>query len=95
MDEVLEFIHRRFPVDCNWCTGNCYWFATILHQRFPQYPIWLFPVENHFMVGDGNIFYDWQGIRYAADCEEEPILWDKVEQFDELYFQHIIRDCVL
>ena len=93
-DEVLDFIQRRFPIDNNWCTGNCYWFAAMLHMRFPQYPIWIFPIENHFMVGDGKTFYDWHGIRLREDCEETPILWDKVEQFDNLYFQHIVRDCI-
>ena len=93
-DEIIEFIRRRFPIDNNWCTGNCYWFAAILHIRFPHFPIWLFPIENHFMIGDGKKFYDWKGIRLASECEENPILWDEVEQFDSLYFQHIVRDCI-
>ena len=93
-DQVLEFIKRRFPIDCNWCNGNCYWFAAMLHMRFPNLKIWLFPIENHFMVGDREKFYDWNGIRFLSDCEEVPIEWDKVEQFDSLYFQHIVRDCI-
>ena len=72
-DKVLEFIKRRFPVDCNWCNGNCYWFAAMLHMRFPDLKIWLFPIENHFMVGDGEKFYDWNGIKFLSDCEEVPI----------------------
>ena len=47
------------------------------------------------MVGDGEKFYDWKGIRLLSDCEETPIEWNKVEQFDSLYFQHIVRDCIL
>lgn len=34
MNEVTEFIHRRFPDDCNWTSGNCYYFAVILQARF-------------------------------------------------------------
>ena len=31
MNQVEEFIQRRFPVDCNWTNGNCYYFAVILN----------------------------------------------------------------
>ena len=34
MDEVIEFIKRRFPTDSNWLSGNCYYFAKILQERF-------------------------------------------------------------
>ena len=34
MNTVLEFIHRRFPQDSNWLTGNCYHFALILSSVF-------------------------------------------------------------
>lgn len=93
-DEVLEFINRRFKTDCHWCDGNCFWFATILNKRFPHFKIWLFPIENHFMIGDGEIFYDWNGIRHIEDCDEIPMEWDKVEEFDSSYYNHLIRDCV-
>ena len=32
--EILDFIQRRFPKDSDWTTGNCYWFAGILGNRF-------------------------------------------------------------
>ena len=28
--EILNFIEKRFPIDCNWMNGNCLWFAIIL-----------------------------------------------------------------
>ena len=34
MQEVMEFIQRRFPKDSNWTNGNCYYFALILSDRF-------------------------------------------------------------
>ena len=43
----------------------------------------------------GEKCYDWKGIRLLSNCEENPIEWDKVEQFDNLYFKHIVRDCIL
>lgn len=90
--EITEFIKRRFPQDSNWCNGNCYWFSVILHNRFPQYDIYLFPIENHFMIGDGKEFYDWQGLR--PYITETPILWDKVKEYDEAYYNRIVRDCI-
>lgn len=41
-NEVLEFIHRRFPVDCDWLSGNCFYFAIILKSNFKS----------------GDIYYD-------------------------------------
>ena len=28
--DILDFINRRFPIDkdCDWMTGNCYYFAS-------------------------------------------------------------------
>ena len=25
MEEILEFIKRRFPTDCHWVDGNCFY----------------------------------------------------------------------
>lgn len=36
MNKIEEFINRRFPNDCNWLSGNCYYFAIILKDRFPE-----------------------------------------------------------
>ena len=53
-----------------------------------------FPIENHFMIGDCNEFYDWNGCRLKEDCEEYPILWHKVKEIDESYYNRIVRDCI-
>jgi hypothetical protein len=50
-NEILEFIHRRFPQDCHWLDGNCFWFALILKKRFPNVEIFYFPIQGHFVVG--------------------------------------------
>ena len=49
MIEIEEFINRRFPIDCNWTTGNCFFFAKILEAAFPGGKI-LYDVTNgHFV----------------------------------------------
>ena len=45
------------------------------------------------MVGDGKEFYDWQGLR--PYITETPILWDKVKEYDEAYYNRIVRDCII
>ena len=62
-EEVLEFIKRRFPIDCKWTDGNCYWFAKILAERFGM-QIYYLPIVGHFVAGfdsDGK-FYDYNGV---------------------------------
>jgi hypothetical protein len=58
--EVLEFIDRRFKKDCDWKTGNCYYFAVILAERFRKYEPVLYydTVDGHFICRVNNIFYD-------------------------------------
>ena len=32
--QIVDFIQRRFPMDCAWMNGNCFYFAQILASRF-------------------------------------------------------------
>ncbi|MBO5037734.1 MAG: hypothetical protein J6D42_11730 [Clostridia bacterium] len=41
--------------------GYCYWFAHILHSRFPKSEIMYDPVVNHFVVKYQNRLYDITG----------------------------------
>ena len=61
MKEIVDFIKRRFTKDCNWTTGNCYYFALILHDRFPESKIIYDPIEGHFMILYNNKAYDYLG----------------------------------
>lgn len=90
--EVLDFIHRRFSIDNNWISGNCYYFAIILKERFPQAIIWYNLIDNHFFVNIDNKFYDWTG--EIKINKEDCIEWDKLKDYDELLYKHIIRDCI-
>ena len=91
-NEVEEFINRRFTVDCNWTTGNCYWFAKILADRF-WLKIYYLPIEGHFVAGDGQLFFDFNGEYIVKD---EPILnFDELETFDKLQYDRLVRDCIV
>lgn len=91
-NEVLEFIKRRFKVDCNWVDGNCYYFAIILKDRFPDGKIFYDVINGHFVFEYQDKLYDWNGIHHS---EELLVNWDNFDEYDSLLKKRIIRDCVL
>ena len=91
MDEVLDFINRRWQKDCDWTNGNCYWFAHILTARFPNLEIFYLPISGHFVAGDGFSFYDWTG---QVTLTEKAINWRQLEHDDNLWHGRLVRDCV-
>ena len=93
MNEILEFIHRRFPSDSNWINGNCYYFAIILKDRFPEGRIYYDVVYGHFIVKISDYYYDWTGILENLD-EKYLVPWDEFENYDSLQYERVIRDCL-
>lgn len=93
--EILEFIHRRFKVDNNWTNGNCYFFAIILKERFPQGIIYYHSVIGHFILKVEDNYYDFTG-KCAYNEEDAPYLLslDELKQ-DELWYARIRRDCIM
>ena len=94
-DNVLNFIHRRFKNDCNWLDGNCYYFAVILKNRFPDGVIYYDVILGHFIFKYQERFYDWNGIVDYNDFLDGLIEWDKFDEYDSLQKQIIVRDCIL
>lgn len=93
MNEIEEFIKRRFDVDCHWTEGNCYYFAMILCWRFPHLKKVYFPIEGHWAVEDDEAFYDFNGrtkrTLWNAVCYPED--WLKKNDID--LYNEIIKDC--
>ena len=92
MNEILEFIKRRFPVDCNWTTGNCYYFAIILLSRFPEGAVYYDVINGHFIFKCDDHYYDWTGI---IEPDGYLVEWNKFDEYDSLLKQRIMRDCLL
>ena len=89
--EIVEFLHRRFPTDSNWLTGNCYWMACILATRF-ELQIYYDPIIGHFFVGESEYgpFYDWTG------RIKEPTHYLKLsnlKEMDRTWYDRLMRDC--
>ena len=91
-NEILDFINRRWRIDANWTNGNCFWFASILNLRFPQTEIYYLPIIGHFIIYDGENYYDWNGIYLP---EEKPISWKDLRELDSLWAERLMRDCFL
>ena len=93
-DAVLEFIHRRFPVDCHWLDGNCYYFALILIDRFPCGKILYDVIDGHFVCEIDGRKYDWSGI-VEETGEHQWVEWDRFPQYDILQYNRIVKDCTM
>ena len=91
-DKVLEFIQRRFKKDCNWLDGNCYYFAIILKDRFPEGKIFYDVIIGHFVFKYQDKLYDWNGI---FNSEKLLVDWENFNVYDHLLEKRIIRDCIM
>ena len=98
-DVVLEFINRRFKKDCDFKSGNCYYFAIILCERFKEYNpvIYYDSLEGHFITEIKDIFYDCTGkLEFNSDYKDMYILkWFDLYNNDQLWGDRIIRDVIL
>ena len=91
-EEVLGFLSRfqaGEQVRQVFLNGCCFWFAVILHCRFPGSIIVYDQVANHFAVLISGRVYDITGER--TDGNFEP--WSELS--DDLLRARIIRDCIL
>ena len=96
-EEILSFIthfsqYGKSVVDC-FTTGNCYWFAQILNERFGV-RIMYNPVEGHFACNlNGEHLYDITG-------RIDTIMTGPWEDFyglsvkDPTHFDRIYANCV-
>lgn len=102
MDNILDFIARRFPItdgDTNhWMDKNCYYFAKILKTRFPG-ELWYDLVDGHFLFRHGENFYDWSGIRNEYDLNKpetcnDIVKWSTYKKIDPSHYERIVRDVI-
>lgn len=91
-DEVLEFIHRRFPIGSHFLDGNCYYFSVILKARFRSSKMMYDVISGHFVTLINGKFYDWSG---EVKPDGYLVEWDKYDEYDKLQKQVIVRDCVM
>ena len=91
MQEILDFICRRFHNNCEWLTGNCYYFALILKDRFPQGDIYYDVINGHFVFKYEDKYYDWTGL---IQPNGYLVVWSDFDKYDKRQKYVIIRDCL-
>ena len=95
MNNVEKFIyhfHNLGDTDINtvFSRGCCYWFAHILHSRFPDSRIMYDQIANHFAVKIDGRLYDITGdVTDLYQMER----WCDIK--DEALKQRIIDQCIL
>ena len=105
-DKVLQFITKFRNVGGNpeaiitcFTTGNCYWFARILHDRFLyslETPVAMMynEIDNHFAVLIVDKIYDITG-ELPEEEYKNYVDWDDFKHKDTSLFNRIKRDCIL
>lgn len=97
MNEIENFIQRRFPENSHWCDGNCYYFALILKDRFPNSIVYYDVIYGHFITKIDGDFYDWKGKNeFYANKDNSFFLveWDKFKEYDDIQEKRIIKYCI-
>ena len=90
MNEIEEFIKRRFDKDCHWLDGNCYYFALMLCFRFPYLKKIYYPIEGHWVVTDSEYAYDFNGKSEIGDIFYSEEEWKRE---DKSFYDEVISDC--
>ena len=92
MDKIiLDFIKRRFSSDSNWMNGNCYYFAVILHTRFPDCPIIYSQIDGHFSIKWKKWCFDFQG-KHPLSSDYQYL--EKIKEEDPVFYGRLKRDCM-
>lgn len=97
--EILNFISRfksfnEKELEEVFLYGNCYFFAIILKNRFPEMNIVYDAVDNHFMCLYDSKIYDIRGDITEITVINDLFSWDDYENIDSLEYKRIVRDCI-
>ena len=94
MNQVVEFIERRFPAEENWLRENNYYFAIILREAFPGGKIFFDPSEEHFLYMLNGQLYDWYGLRDDYPINTHFIDWEEYSKTNTAHCRKIVRDFI-
>ena len=94
LQEIVDFIHRRFTRYGTemWNSGNCYYFAVILKNRFNYLEIYYDQIDGHFVAGTGKNFFDVRG--EVQVHKGATIRLKEIQEADPEWFSRIWLGCV-
>lgn len=87
--DKFKFIHKK-EIEEVFTTGNCYYFALILKERF-EGSIYYLPIENHFITKIDKFYFDITGL---VEPKEQPMNWKMFQYEDEKLCKRVTRDCI-
>lgn len=96
-DFIDHFASYGYDVIRCFTTGNCYWFAKILEERFGEVfhhgEMVYHPIKNHFAYRDNRTkyVYDITGVIDGTNY----VAWREYALEDPLHTQRLIEDCIL
>lgn len=98
-EEIVEFITKfqnGEEVKRLFSNGQCYWFSTILNERF-RGDIMYLPVSNHFVFRPFRrvSLFDIEGDVTDLYSDEPIYRWEEYPYFDELDAGRVYNNCVL
>ena len=91
MDNVEQFIRRRFKTDCNWLKENSYYFAIMLKDHFKRGTIVYDDIEERFLLYLYGYLYDYKGKHEVNHRGHLYVNWNKFDEYDILkkgYIEH-------
>ncbi len=89
---AFDAFRARFA-NCDWTTGNCYYFAVILQKRFGG-GVCYDTIAGHFVLHRNGKYYDYNG-EYVPLDTSAVIGWKEFRKYDELQYRRIVASCIL
>ena len=92
-NDIIDFINRRWNNNKElFLTQNCYWFAKILCERFPNLIMAYLPTEGHFVTYDAEnkCIYDVTG---KVKPQGLAISLDWINKNEPEWYERLMRDC--
>lgn len=90
---IIKFSLYGKQVKLCFTERNCYWFAYILHARFPNSKIMLNTLESHFACNINGELYDITGKctdKYAGEWVD----WDEYQMTDSVHSARLLETCI-
>ena len=85
---LQRFHEHGNEIDAVFTQGCCYWFAFILHNRFPKSEILYDPVWNHYVCEIENHIYDITG---DVTGRYKVIHLDEIDEYEQ---KRLEKNCI-
>ena len=88
--EVLSFISQFSDMREGFLNGKCFWFAQILHMRFPLYGVMYNQIDNHWACLISDWLFDASGEIYREGFEAWPS-----PDIGGSHMRGLLKNCIL